>query len=147
MSSKLSYNGKDKSRQRKESKITNRKFLGRPKGKQDTASYIPLFKDTVEHPKFLKLSFQAQALYFHFATRCGANKKDNPYHDRCLFPKSEYIKFGFTGNSFIKCKKELLNAGFIEQQRTTARGATVRYHLSDNWYRYEEVPEEKQYYD
>ena len=145
MGSKYSPSKNSRKRKQAEKNLTVKKFLVKPN--PTSKSYSVLYYDTINDPKFIGLSPQAQILYFRFVAKCG--RDDNSGHEMCKFPKSEYKRQGFTPNGFAKYKSELMKGGWIEQERTITKGAYAWYRLSDNWYVYydKEVPQEKQYFD
>lgn len=109
-----------------------------------SGAYVRVFVSLVKNPKFDALSIHAQNLYWRIALQCSTS--GDKRHLSCVYPKSEYEKH-FNARTFRKARDELLEAGFIMQKRTTAKGQQIIYHLSDGWYKNDGIiPEQERYF-
>ena len=108
-------------------------------------SFFRVFDDFAHYPKMINLSYQAKWLYVLLGLRC--NSQDKERHLICTFPRSEQNKIGMRSETFMNAKNELLENGFIVQERFANRGTSVRFRLSDNWKKFDGVvPEDKRYF-
>ena len=141
MSSKNSYNRGHP----KNSVKDNIVYIATPEEqRKKNRQYFRVFRSTINHPKFCKMSVHAQMLYIRIGAYCCM---DQGYYRKCTYQKAEYTKQRIRPDTFRKAKKELLKYGFIQEKTGTKRGSKSEYRLSDNWYRYDgEVPEGERYY-
>lgn len=142
MSSKLSYARKKPN--------TNLDYLQSPavrskipKGKKEP--FVSFFPSTLKSARFVSMTKNAQLLWIRMCLRCAEEDKVN--RRECTFRKSEYVKQGYTPDTFKKAVTELIENGYIRKERFTARGSPCHYRMSQNWHKFTGiVPEDDRYY-
>ena len=82
------------------------------------------FKSALYHENFLRLTASAKMLYIYMGL---ASRGKTEFE----FPKSKYDKI-LSKDGFLKAKRQLINEGFLEEERYRTK-ATI-YRLSNKWY-------------
>lgn len=108
--------------------------------RENDKNFARVFSSLIYDERFLSLSAMARIVYIAMIIECG---KDGS-RTKCTFPKSAYIRL-CSKPTFIKCKRELIENGFIKEIAFRTRSNI--YKLCGNW-KLDVIPKgEPEYHD